>query len=95
MEWSESAQSVLLALLQMVPETFRPLADSSARDAAESIAAERGASAVTLEDAVRGWIATTPPEQRDGLVDVLEQLGLEPEDYAADLASVDETAEEE
>jgi hypothetical protein len=36
---------------------------------------------------MRGWIRTTPPEQRDGLVAVIEDLGLEPERYADELES--------
>lgn len=95
MEWSEGAEGILAALLQMVPETYRPLAESSARGATEGFAVERGADAVAVEDVVRGWIATTPAEQRDALVDVLEQLGLDPEDYAEDLATTDEEGEVE
>lgn len=93
MEWSEGAEGILGGFLQMVPETYRPLAESSARDAAEGLAADRGADAVAVQDVVRGWIATTPAEQRDALVDVLEQLGLEPEAYADDLAAPEEERE--
>jgi hypothetical protein len=59
------------------------------------MAADRGAPAVAAEDVVRGWIATTPADQRDSLVPVLEQLGFEPEDYADELTRIGEDEGEE
>lgn len=85
MNWSEAADNLLTALARMVPETLRELASVSAKDEAESIASERGASEVDVDDAMRGWIRITPPEQRNGLIAVIESLGLEPEPYAEDL----------
>jgi hypothetical protein len=94
MEWDEAAEGVLETLCRMVPETIRELARSAAHDEAESIASERDAGSVSVDDVMRGWIRTTPPEQRDGLVAVIEDLGLEPERYADELES-DEGWEEE
>lgn len=94
MSWSEAADSVLLALVRMVPETLRELASASARDESEAVAEQRGASEVEVDDVVRGWIRTTPPEQRNGLVAVIESLGLEPETYAAELESAEGWDEE-
>jgi len=87
MNWSEPADSVLVALVRMVPETLRELASASARDESEAVAEQRGASEVEMDDVVRGWIRTTPPEQRNGLIAVIESLGLEPERYAEELES--------
>ena len=87
MNWTEAADSMLLALVGMVPETLRELAGASARDESEAVAEQRGASEVEVDDVVRGWIRTTPPEQRTGLIAVIESLGLEPERYAEDLES--------
>jgi hypothetical protein len=87
MSWSEAADSMLLALVRMVPETLRELAAASARDESEAVAEQRGASEVEVDDVVRGWIRTTPPEQRNGLIAVIESLGLEPERYAEELES--------
>ena len=87
MNWSEPADSVLVALVRMVPETLRELASASARDESEAVAEQRGASEVEVDDVVRGWIRTTPPEQRNGLIAVIESLGLEPERYAEELES--------
>jgi hypothetical protein len=87
MNWNEAADSVLLALVRMVPETLRELAGASARDESEAIAEQRGGNEVQVDDVVRGWIRTTPPEQRNGLIAVIESLGLEPERYAEELES--------
>ena len=98
MNWDESAEGVLVTLCRMVPDTIRELAKAAAHDEAEAVAGERGAASVNVDDVVRAWIRTTPPEQRNGLVAVIEQLGLEPELYADELESDegwDEPAEEE
>jgi uncharacterized protein DUF2621 len=94
MEWDETAEGVLATLCRMVPETIRELAKSAAHDEAEAVASERGAASVSLDDVIRGWIRTTPLEQRNGLVAVIESLGLEPEIYENELQS-DEGWEEE
>ena len=87
MEWDEPAEGVLATLCRMVPDTIRELAKAAAHDEAESVASERGAASVSVDDVVRGWIRTSPPEQRNGLVAVIEDLGLEPERYADELES--------
>jgi hypothetical protein len=87
MSWSDAADSMLQALVGMVPETLRELAGAAARDESEAVAEQRGASEVEVDDVVRGWIRTTPPEQRNGLIAVIESLGIEPERYAEELGS--------
>lgn len=89
MEWSEGAENVLTALARMVPESLRQLAHLSARDEAEGVASDRGATEVDVDDAMRGWIRMTPPEQRNSLIAVIESLGLEPERYAEDLENAE------
>jgi hypothetical protein len=85
MEWTDSADSLLTALSRMVPETLRALASAAARDEAETIAQDRSSEAVEVDDVMRGWIRTTPPEQRNSLIAVIEDLGLDAERYADDL----------
>ena len=85
MSWSEAAENLLSSLALMVPETLRELATAAARDEADAIAEEHGSAEVGADDVMRGWIRTTPPEQRNGLVEVIDQLGLDPERYADDL----------
>ncbi len=89
MEWESAAESVLRSLVDMVPETMRELAKATARDESELAAQDRGAAIVAGEDVIRGWIRTTPPEQRDGLVEVIDGLGFEPETFADDLQSAE------
>jgi hypothetical protein len=94
MEWDDTAEGVLATLCRMVPDTIRELAKAAAQDEAEAVASERAAASVNVNDVIRGWIRTTPPEQRNGLVAVIESLGLEPEIYENELQS-DEGWEEE
>ena len=89
MEWSEGAENLLTALSKMVPESLRMLARMSAKDEAEAIASERGAPDVDVDDAMRGWIRVTPPDQRNGRIAVIDSLGLEPERYADDLENAE------
>jgi hypothetical protein len=89
MGWDEEAEALLVAFCRMVPETVRELARAAAHGESEAVAGERAAASVTVDDVVRGWIRTTPPEQRDGLVAVIESLGLEPERYVDDLESAE------
>ena len=94
MNWTEEAESLLSSLARMVPETLRELATMSARDEAEGIASEAGGEEVDVDEAMRGWIRITPPEQRNGLIAVIESLGLEPERYAEDLENAEGWDEE-
>ena len=87
MDWDETAEGVLATLCRMVPDTIRELARAAAHDEAESVASERGAVSVTVNDVLRGWIRTTPPEQRNGLVAVIDELGVDVELFADDLQS--------
>ncbi len=89
MEWSEAADNLLTTLARMVPENVRELASASAREEAEVVAQDRGAAEIGADDVMRAWIRTTPPEQRNGLIAVIEDLGLEPERYADDLENAE------
>lgn len=95
MEWEPVAENILAQLCLMVPETLRDLAGASAHDESEIVASARGAAVVAAEDVVRGWIAVTPPEQRNGLVAVIEGLGFAPEDFAEELESAEGWSEDE
>jgi len=85
--WSEAADRTLRTLTDMVPETVRELAEVAVRDESESIAAAREADEVSSDDVIRGWIRTTPPDQRDGLVAVIDDLGFDVDTYADALQS--------
>jgi hypothetical protein len=87
MRWDGQAERTLRTLADMVPATLRELATAAARDESELVASDRAANEVAVEDVVRGWIRTTPPEQRNGLVAVIDELGVDVELFADDLQS--------
>jgi hypothetical protein len=87
MRWDNQAERTLRTLADMVPATLRELATAAARDESEVVAQDRAGAEVSVEDVVRGWIRTTPPEQRNGLVAVIDELGFDVELFADDLQS--------
>ena len=87
MRWDNQAERTLRALADMVPATLRELATAAARDESELVASDRAGDEVIVEDVVRGWIRTTPPEQRNGLVAVIDELGVDVELFADELQS--------
>jgi hypothetical protein len=87
MRWDNQAERTLRTLADMVPATLRELATAAARDESELVASDRAGAEVRVEDVVRGWIRTTPPEQRNGLVAVIDELGFDVELFADDLQS--------
>ncbi|MEP7004160.1 MAG: hypothetical protein ABI888_06430 [Chloroflexota bacterium] len=93
--WDGNAERTLRSLADMVPATLRELATAAARDESELVASERDSDEVLTEDVVRGWIRTTPPEQRNGLVAVIDGLGFDVELFAEDLQSAEGWPEED
>jgi len=89
MRWDGNAERTLRSLADMVPATLRELASAAARDESELVASERESREVMTEDVMRGWIRTTPPEQRNGLVAVIDSLGFDVELFAEDLQSAE------
>ena len=87
MRWDNEAERTLRTLADMVPATLRELATAAARDESELVASDRAGGEVMVEDVVRGWIRTTPPEQRNGLVAVIDELGFDVELFAEELQS--------
>ena len=95
MRWDGQAELTLRSLADMVPATLRELASAAARDESELVASDRDSNEVLTEDVVRGWIRTTPPEQRNGLVAVIDELGFDVELFADDLQSDEGWADED
>lgn len=95
MRWDPNAERTLGSLADMVPATLRDLATAAARDESELVASDRESAEVMTEDVVRGWIRTTPPEQRNGLVAVIDSLGFEVELFAEDLQSAEGWSDED
>ena len=95
MRWDSQAERTLRTLADMVPATLRELATAAARDESELVASDRSGDEVVVEDVVRGWIRTTPPEQRNGLVAVIDELGFDVELFADELQSDEGWADED
>ncbi|HEY8657338.1 MAG TPA: hypothetical protein VIN34_11455 [Candidatus Limnocylindria bacterium] len=95
MAWDPNAEAALATLARMVPETLRTLAAAAARDESEAVASDRDAATVAPDDVIRGWIRTTPPEQRNGLVAIIDDLGFDVELFAEDLQSDGDWPEDE
>jgi len=93
-DWDGRAQTVLDLLCRMVPETLRPIAEAAAREESEMVAAERGAAEVGDADVIHGWIRVTPPEQRNSLVAIIENLGYDPAEFADQLEDAEEWNDE-
>ena len=89
LRWDGNAERTLRSLADMVPATLRELATAAARDEAEQVASGRDSDEVLTEDVVRGWIRTTPPEQRNGLVAVIDGLGFDVQLFAEELQSAE------
>ena len=89
MRWDPDAERTLRSFAEMVPTTLRELATAAALDESELVASDRASDEVMTEDVVRGWIRTTPPEQRNGLVAVIDGLAFDVELFAEDLQSAD------
>lgn len=89
LRWDDNAERTLRALADMVPATLRELATAAARDESELVASDRDSDEVLTEDVVRGWIRTTPPEQRNGLVAVIDGLGFDVQLFAEELQSAE------
>ncbi len=95
MRWDPGAERTLRTFADMVPSTLRELASAAARDESELVASDRAADEVSVEDVVRAWIRTTPPEQRNGLVAVIDDLGFDVELFADDLQSAEGWSDED
>lgn len=95
MAWEPTAEAVLTTLARMVPETLRALASAAARDESEAVASDREGTSVGPDDVIRGWIRTTPPEQRNGLVAIIDDLGFDVEPFAEDLQTEGDWPEDE
>ncbi len=81
MEWESAAEQQFNQLLKEVPIMFRAMAKNAIRSGAENAARERGASSVSPEDVIRGYIVTTPGPQKGGLRKIFEKLGIDTGPY--------------
>ena len=84
MQWASDASAKFQEMLSDVPAMFRGMAKSMAASAAEKAATERGATEVSFEDMVRGFIQATPGHMREDLKKLFAGHGVEIQNYRAD-----------
>ena len=81
MTWSDEAKAIIEALLHEVPAPLRADVQESAESHAESLTSDGGEEEVSMETAVRAFIAATPSDLRRRLRGVLTYHGIDPEEY--------------
>ncbi len=79
MTWTDEAREIIDDLLQELPLPVRDGVRQAAEMRAEALAENSGK--VTLETAVRAFIASTPADLRQRLKHTLSYKGIDFEDY--------------
>ncbi|MDD5541865.1 MAG: DUF2621 family protein [Acidobacteriia bacterium] len=87
MNWSTEATTQFESMLNDVPAMMRGMARSMASAEAERVAAERGATEVSVDDLIRGMIRATPSDFRETVKQLLQGHGIDPATYASEFGS--------
>ncbi|CAM4313060.1 DUF2621 domain-containing protein [Paenibacillus alkaliterrae] len=77
--WNDDSKALLDELVSPVPSAFRDIAKHSIAAKIGQVAIEHGASSVTREHCIEGYIRATPKRDYRSLVAFLERQGI---DYA-------------
>ncbi len=77
--WTDESKSFLDELVSPVPSAFRDIAKHSIAAKIGQVAIDNGASEVTREHCIEGYIRATPKRDYRSLVSFLERKGI---DYA-------------
>ncbi|OMF38757.1 hypothetical protein BK133_00690 [Paenibacillus sp. FSL H8-0548] len=77
--WSDDSKELLDELVSPVPTAFRDIAKHSIAAKIGQVAIEHGASSVTREHCIEGYIRATPKRDYRSLVTFLDRKGI---DYA-------------
>ena len=80
--WDPGAETLMMSLLDEVPEEMRDLARDGAVAEAELLA--EALPAVDIQHAIRGFIRSSPRLFRERLHEPLTRHGIHPEDYTHD-----------
>lgn len=75
--WSDDSKALLDELVSPVPGAFRDIAKHSIAAKIGQVAIEHGASSVTREHCIEGYIRATPKRDYRSLVSFLERQGIE------------------
>lgn len=75
--WSDDSRALLNELVSPVPSAFRDIAKHSIAAKIGQVAIEYGASSVTREHCIEGYIRATPKRDYRSLVSFLERQGID------------------
>ncbi len=75
--WTEDSKAFLNRLVEPVPAAFRDIAKHSIAARIGQLAVERGASEVTTEHCVEGYILATPRRDYKFLMKFLDEQGID------------------
>ncbi len=75
--WSDDSKALLDELVSPVPSAFRDIAKHSIAAKIGQVAIEHGASSVTREHCIEGYIRATPKRDYRSLVSFLERQGID------------------
>ncbi|MFD0961204.1 DUF2621 domain-containing protein [Paenibacillus chungangensis] len=78
--WNEESKALLNELVSPVPTAFRDIAKHSIAAKIGQVAIEQGASTVTRDHCIEGYIRATPKRDYRSLVSFLDRKGI---DYSA------------
>ena len=82
MNWNDATEDLLTQILSRTPRPVRDQTEQQLRQSAEQIAQDDGLSRVGVQTLVAAWIRNTPQTVRADLPRQMEQLGLDPDEYA-------------
>lgn len=79
--WNEESKALLDELVSPVPSAFRDIAKHSIAAKIGQVAIEHGASKVTREHCIEGYIRATPKRDYRSLVSFLDRQGIDYSPY--------------
>lgn len=79
--WTDDSKAFLGELVEPVPSAFRDIAKHSIAAKIGQLAVERGASEVTREHCIEGYIIATPKRDYRSLIKFLEKKGIDYSPY--------------
>ena len=80
--WTEESKQFLEKLVSPVPSAFRDIARHSIAAKIGQVALEKGASEVTREHCIEGYILATPKVDHKALIAFLEKNGIDYSQYS-------------
>lgn len=83
MNWNEEANQLLEELVKSIPAFVRPMAKKSIVNKVEQLAHEDGFEVVNQDCLIRGYILSSPNQDKDRVLKVLEAKNIDLTPYKA------------